>query len=340
MIRGLYPALISAGLAIAGSMILTGIVLRHAIRSSMLDHPNERSAHSVPTPRGGGLAICAVVLAYLLWSAVSHSLPWTTVIGIGGGAALVAISGLLDDFRSLSPYPRLLMHLVAAIWTISWLGGFPFLSSGGVTLPLGVFGPVLAVLGLVWATNLFNFMDGIDGIAAIETIWVAGAGGLLLIRAGNSGLGVLALVLAGGALGFLRWNWPPARIFLGDVGSGFIGFMLGSLAVASENTRVVPLVVWAMLFSAFIVDATITLARRVRSGHWHQPHNTHAYQRAVQAGWTHRRVDVGVSVLNLALALIALAAVMGLIPAGIALLGAFGLSVTAYVAIERIRPFR
>jgi len=208
------------------------------------------------------------------------------------------------------------------------------------TLSLGVFGPVLAALGLVWATNLFNFMDGIDGIAAIETLWVAGVGGLLLFRAGNPGLGGLALVLAGAALGFLRWNWPPAKIFLGDVGSGFIGFVLAALAIASENARDVPVIVWAMLFAAFIVDATITLARRFRSGLWHQPHKTHAYQRAVQAGWTHKRVNFGITILNLTLALLALATVSGRIQAGMGLLAAFGLCIVAYAAVERIRPFR
>lgn len=340
MIRVSYSALIAFGLAIVSSVVLTGIVRRLVIRSSMLDHPNERSSHSVPTPRGGGLAICAVVFAYLLWGGLSHSLPWHTVIGIGGGGALVALSGLLDDYRSLPPYTRLMIHLLAAVWTLAWLGGFPYLSSGNATLSLGVFGPILAAIGLVWATNLFNFMDGIDGIAAIETLWVAGVGGLLLFRAGNPGLGGLALVLAGAALGFLRWNWPPAKIFLGDVGSGFIGFVLAALAIASENAGDVPVIVWAMLFAAFIVDATITLARRFRSGLWHQPHKTHAYQRAVQAGWTHKRVDFGVTILNMTLALLALAAVSGRIPTGMALLAAFGLCIAAYAAVERIRPFR
>jgi Fuc2NAc and GlcNAc transferase len=253
---------------------------------------------------------------------------------------VVALVGFIDDVRSLSPGLRLATHFAAAAWTLTFLNGFPSISVGDLTLPLGPAGVILAGFGLVWATNLFNFMDGIDGIAGVETLSVAGVGGLLLLRTGNLGLGLLALVLAGSALGFLRWNWPPAQIFLGDVGSGFIGFMLAALAIASENSNAVPVLVWAILFAAFIVDATITLVRRFRGRLWREAHKTHAYQRAVQAGGKHASVTSAIVAVNLLLALLAFGAVSGAIGVQVALVLAFAVCVTIYWGVERVRPLR
>lgn len=329
-------AFITAGIA---SFALTAAVRKFAVSRSILDHPSERSSHVNPTPRGGGLAICAAVLSYVLIAAVLDQGGHETWIALGGAGLAVAMVGWLDDLTPLGATTRLAVHGAAAIWAISWLGGFSAVVTGNAALHLGMLGPPLAVLGLVWSTNLFNFMDGIDGIAAVEGISVAGFGGLLLLSRNEVSLGTLSLVIAGACLGFLWLNWAPAKIFMGDVGSGFLGFMLATVALASEAGGHVPLLIWAILAAVFIVDATITIARRFRHGHWRDAHRSHAYQRLTQAGWTHARVSSAVGLINMGLAGIAWWALQDrtmLIPA---VLIAFSLVSVAYVGVELIRPF-
>jgi Fuc2NAc and GlcNAc transferase len=159
----------------------------------------------------------------------------------------------------------------------------------------------LAVLGIVWATNLYNFMDGIDGLAGAEAASV-GLLGAALLAPWNPSLAVVAALVAGSAAGFLPLNWAPARIFMGDVGSGFLGFLFAALAVASEHAGALPALIWLLLLGVFFADATITLLRRfVRGDRWYAPHRSHAYQRAVQGGWSHAGVSGAVLGLNAAL---------------------------------------
>ncbi len=173
-------------------------------------------------------------------------------------------------------------------------------------VPLGLVGSLLAVVGIAWLTNLYNFMDGIDGLAAGEAVSVGLVGCGLLAFAGADGMALAALSLAAAAGGFGVFNWPPAKIFMGDVGSGLLGFAFGVLALASERAGAVPLMVWMMLLAAFIVDATATLIRRVVNGErWFEAHRSHAYQRAVQMGYSHRDVTLAVMGLNVLLAIAA-----------------------------------
>jgi Fuc2NAc and GlcNAc transferase len=194
---------------------------------------------------------------------------------------------------------RATVHVLAAGWAVWCLGGLPSLDLGVAVVPLGMGGNLLAVVGLVWLINLYNFMDGIDGLAAGEAVGVGLVGGVLLAAAGATGLSLVALALAAAAGGFLVFNWPPAKIFMGDVGSGLLGYAFGVLAMASERAGAVPLVVWMILLAVFIVDATATLIRRVVNGErWFEAHRSHAYQRAVQAGYSHHAVTVAVMGLN------------------------------------------
>jgi Fuc2NAc and GlcNAc transferase len=150
-------------------------------------------------------------------------------------------------------------------------------------------------------------MDGIDGLAGAEALTVGAGATVLLLLAGNAGLAVLALVLCCGVAGFLAWNWPPARIFMGDVGSGFTGYVVAFLAIASENSHAVPLLTWVLLLAVFVTDATITLGRRFLNGEKvHVAHRKHAYQRLVRSGWSHRRVTLSIAAVNAFLALLAL----------------------------------
>ena len=328
-------ALVAAG----ATFLLTGLVRRWVLRRAILDHPNERSSHTRPTPRGAGIALAFVVLVWLVAAGFAGTLPWSTVIGVAGGGAIVAGVGLLDDVRSLSVRWRLAFHFLAAIWTVAWLGGMPALSMGQSSATLGMAGAALAVIGVVWATNLFNFMDGIDGIAGVEALSIGAIGGLLLVSVSSPGLAQLSFVIAGASLGFLFWNWAPAKIFLGDIGSGFIGFVIAAMAVASENAGAVPLLVWVILSAVFIVDATLTVGRRLRSGHWREAHRNHAYQRAVQSGWSHAAVSRAVGILNLFLGALAAASITGRLSIPVAALLALGLVGGGYAAVELRKPF-
>jgi Fuc2NAc and GlcNAc transferase len=326
---------VTAFLASAG---LSGLARRYAQAHGLLDLPNERSSHSVPTPRGGGLAIAAVVLAGLVSLALAGRVGPRLALALGGGGALVAVVGWEDDRRGLSVSVRLMAHVAAAVWTVAWLRGMPALTLGAGAVHLGVGGALLAVLGVVWLTNLYNFMDGIDGLAAAEAVTV-GLLGALLLAPREPSLALVALLLAAAAAGFLVWNWSPARLFMGDVGSGFLGFFFGGLAVASENVHALPALLWLVLLGPFFVDATVTLLRRMARGErWAEGHRSHAYQRAAQAGWSHRRVTGAVIGLSAGLGFLG-SRVMG----NPALLGpvvaaaALGLGVL-YLMIERLRP--
>lgn len=287
------------------SWTLTGLMRRYALSHGVVDVPNERSSHAVVKPRGGGVAIAAAFLLGIAALAALGVLPTNLVIALGGGGVLVAGVGWLDDQRGLSPISRAVVHLMAAAWAVYWLGGLPFLEIGSSRLPLHLFGAVLAVIGVAWLINLFNFMDGIDGIAGIETVSAGILGGIFAALSGAMSLALACWLLSFATGGFLVWNWPPAKIFMGDVGSGFLGYSFAVMALSSENLKTLPLLIWIVLLGVFIVDATATLIRRVRQGdRWYEAHRTHAYQYAVQAGFTHGQVTVAVLVLNLGLGLI------------------------------------
>ena len=292
------------------SFLLVVIVRRWAIRQHMVDQPNYRSSHSVPRPRGGGLAIVVSFLLALSYLALVGQLDVETFLALAGGGALVAAIGYRDDRRDLPARVRLIGHFAAAIWATAWIGGIPSLDLGFTVLHWGWVGYAVSVVGIVWLLNLYNFMDGIDGIAASEAVFVAGTGGVLLLSSDARGLGLTSLSLAAACVGFLFWNWPPAKIFMGDVGSGFLGYVLAVLAIASDQTTDVSLWVWLVLLSVFVVDATVTLLRRLlQREKVYQAHRSHAYQHITALLGSHVKVTLGVAGINclglLPLALIA-----------------------------------
>jgi Fuc2NAc and GlcNAc transferase len=322
-----------------GAWILTRWVRQWALSRALMDIPNGRSSHVVPTPRGGGLAIVAVVLITATALGVFGILDRRAAIALVGGGLMVAGVGFRDDWSHLRARVRVTVHFAAAAWAVAWLGGLPALDWGGGVARMGTAGAVLAVVGVVWCINLYNFMDGIDGIAGTEALVAGTIGGLLLWSAGAGGLALCAAAVAASSAGFLAWNWQPARIFMGDVGSGFLGFVFAVLALASERSGAVPLLVWILLAGVFVFDASVTLLRRIlRGARPYEAHRSHAYQRLVQSGWTHARVCVTLLALN---ALLAGLAVVGASQRGYLLeaLGAGILLLTiAYVAAERVRP--
>jgi Fuc2NAc and GlcNAc transferase len=214
----------------------------------------------------------------------------------------------------------------------------PYLTTGHDVHSLGMFGTVLGGFAIVWAINVTNFMDGIDGLAAGEVVTVTLTAALLLAGV-SPPLASAAALTGGAALGFLPWNWRPARIFMGDTGSGFLGFVLAVLAIASERAGALPALVWIMLYGVFATDATVTLLRRAwRGDRWYSAHRSHAYQRAVQAGWSHARVTTTLLLVNVGLGLLAWRATVRPELLGASLAAAFGVTALAYGLVERHRP--
>jgi Fuc2NAc and GlcNAc transferase len=293
--------LFATGLTVFLAWLATGFVRRHALRNAMLDIPNTRSSHVTPTARGGGLAIVGVFLACVCLLAFSRILNVNIAIALVGGGVFIALIGYVDDRMEVPARIRFVVHLGASVLIVSLVGGVTEQSLRTLGLHGAVAGGIVGVLVLSWATNLFNFMDGIDGIAASEAIFVATAGaGLNWAHGGDAGLSVSMLALAAATLGFLIWNWPPARIFMGDVGSGFLGFSLGTLALAASQRGVVSIEVWAILAGVFLVDATLTLIRRLARGdRWFEAHKMHGYQRLASRWQSHLPVTILVISVNL-----------------------------------------
>lgn len=290
-----------APLATLLAALLTGILRHYALARSLMDIPNERSSHSVATPRGGGVAIVLTFLAALPLLGYLDLMPWRDVWATFGAGALVAAIGFADDHGHIPARWRLVAHFSGAAWVLFWLGGVPVQTLPGVSEQYGWILSVVAAFGLVWLLNLYNFMDGIDGIASVEAIAVCLGGALLyyLVEAPHA-MSAAPLILAATVLGFLCWNFPPARIFMGDAGSGFLGIVLGALALqaAWHDTKLLP--AWLILLGVFIVDASWTLVRRLLRGEKvYLAHRSHAYQYASRKAGRHLPVTLGVAALNL-----------------------------------------
>lgn len=300
------------------SLFITGALRRYALARSLMDIPNARSSHSVPTPRGGGVAIVLSFLAALPVLALANMLPWAVMWALLGAGTGVAVIGFLDDHGHIPAGWRLLGHFAAAIWALFWLGGLPPLSLFAMSLDLGWFGDALAAIYLVWLLNLYNFMDGIDGIASIEAICVC-LGSVLIYGvlgfAGSAYSAVWAapMLLAAAVAGFLWWNFPPpARIFMGDAGSGFLGIALGVLSLQAAWLAPELFGSWLILLGVFVLDATWTLMRRLLRGEKvYEAHRSHAYQYASRQFGQHLPVTLAVLGINL-LWLLPLALLVGL----------------------------
>lgn len=269
MTAALLTLFLSAGLC--------GVYTAVARKWQILDHPNSRSSHDLPTPHGGGVAIFAALIAGAFCTYVFSGIAWQGeyVLLMAVAVILVAI-GVIDDLRGLSVPLRFALYASCCAVTVDLF--YPFFSYP--TAPALILG-LVATLGLLWLLNLYNFMDGIDGFAAVQCIVACVCTSLIvLVRGGDIAYVQFCLLLAAAHAGFLIWNWPPARLFMGDAGSVTCGFLLGALALLGSVQNVLPLTCWLILLGCFIVDASSTLVRRMLAGErfW-RPHRQHAYQR-------------------------------------------------------------
>lgn len=282
------------------SFALTHVLRRYALHKSLLDIPNGRSSHTLPTPRGGGVAIVISYLVALVWMLWAGLMGRDLFLAMFGAGALIAALGFLDDHGHIAARWRLLGHFFAAAWALFWLGGLPAISVFGMTLDPGLIVNLLTAFYLVWLLNLYNFMDGIDGIASVEAICVCVGAAIIYALSGVATLVWLPILLACAVAGFLFWNFPPAKIFMGDAGSGFLGIMLGCLSLQGAWISSQFLWVWLILLGVFIVDATVTLIRRlVRGDKVYEAHRSHAYQFASRRFGKHLPVTSAVGVINL-----------------------------------------
>lgn len=285
-----YVAPIAAFL-ISGA--ISYVLSHYGGRWAVLDHPNRRSLHQVPLPRIGGIAI--ILGAVIVCMATREGIGWlpASLLLPSGLAFLVVIAvSFLDDVFKLSILVRLAGQLIAALLVV-WWGGMTLnsLALAGWSLPLPVSGgSIFAVLVLVWMTNLYNFMDGMDGFAGGMGVVGFGTFAILGGLEGAFGFAQINLIIAAACGGFLLLNFPPAKLFMGDVGAASLGFLAAFLALWADHSGIFPLWIGVLTFSPFVIDATWTLLRRALEGKkpW-QSHREHFYQRLVCLGWGHRK---------------------------------------------------
>lgn len=314
----LVPACVTVAVA---STLATGALQTPLRRRDILDRPNERSSHEAPTPRGGGLAVVPIVLAaWLIAAGAAGAAPPAILAATVIAAAGLALLSWIDDLRSLPAGLRLAAHAVAVGVAMIWLREEGLVFQGLLAPWLDAFA---AAIGWIWFINLFNFMDGIDGLSGVEGMTI-GSGLALLAAVAPAAAppAWLGASLAAALAGFLLWNWHPARIFLGDVGSVPLGFLFGFLLLVLAARGL-----WApalILPLYYLADATITLTRRAAVGKpfW-RPHREHFYQRAAQGGLSHAQVSLATLSGNIVLVGLALVAVS----APLAALGAAALVV-------------
>jgi Fuc2NAc and GlcNAc transferase len=283
------------------SAIATRRLIANSHRLSTLDIPNERSSHLTPTPRGGGIAFVATSLVGFLLLLLNNTLDNAEFLALCCAGIIVAVAGHLDDRQKISGATvRLVLHAIGAIVLIVGIGIPSQISLFDRTVNIGVIGSILGVLYLVWLLNLFNFMDGTDGIAASEAIFVCIAGAVLNYHVlSDINLSTASIILATSTLGFLLYNWSPAKIFMGDVGSGYLGIVIGGLSLMAAKQQSDLLWVWIILLAVFVSDATVTLIRRLlRKQKPHVAHRSHAYQHLAIRFNSHSKVALIVLSIN------------------------------------------
>lgn len=279
------------------SFSLTYYIKNYYIKNAILDEVNERSSHTIPTPHGGGIAIAItwfVGLIYLYFTKqIESTLFYALMIGI-----IIATVSFFDDIYELSAKLRMIVQSIVAVSGIILIGGFESLDFGIFSIENQIITNIFAFLLIVWFINLYNFLDGINGYAGSEALFLAIAGFILF--GGNH-----FLILAVSVLGFLYWNWNKAKIFMGDVGSTLLGYNIAIFTLHYTNLESTNLWVWIILFGVFWFDATLTLIRRKINGEkLSQAHKKHAYQRLTQSGYSHVTVATLSILVNICLFLI------------------------------------
>jgi len=274
------------------SFAATWLVRMVAICKSIMDIPNDRSSHTIPTPRGGGLAVAVAwfigLTCFFLKGKIESNLYYALLSGLP-----LTLIGFADDIFNLKPGVRFLVQFFCTAAALFFLRGLSTIDCGLWTMDYGLLLTPLAFIAIIWSVNLFNFLDGIDGYIGTEILFI---GVSLFAFTGNQ----IGLLLATATAGFLIWNWPKAKIFMGDVGSTLMGFTVAVLAIYHQNNMSLSIPVWLILTSVFWFDATVTVFRRIINREkLSEAHRKHSYQRIVQAGFSHQKTTLWAFVLNI-----------------------------------------
>lgn len=279
---------------------LTWCMRRYALAKQLLDIPNHRSSHVAPTPRGGGVAFVLVFLVSIVCLMSTHKLTWSGGFGLLSALFFTAALGFWDDKKSLPARWRLLGHVLVSAAVLQSVAPIPAISFFYWTIPFGYGLATIIFFYLIWMLNLYNFMDGIDGLAGSEALMVCLSMAVIYWLTGYYASMIILMVLAATMGGFLFWNFPPARIFMGDAGSGFLGLILAIFSLQSTHLNTHFIWSWLILLGFFIVDATVTLLTRFanKKGVF-QAHCSHAYQNAARLFSSHLPVTMGVMLINL-----------------------------------------
>jgi Fuc2NAc and GlcNAc transferase len=308
------------------TLILGGIFYRYNNIPNLIDVPNSRSSHASPTLKGGGVVIMFTFIAFLMGLYYLDILSSKIYLDLVMCSCVIGLVGFMDDIKEVNPRIRLVIHFLTAAIGLYLLNGFKEVLFLGDTVNLGLLGNVLAMIYIVWFLNLYNFMDGIDGIASLQAITVCGAFAFINFWIFPSfDLWKVSLLFTSCILGFLYWNFPKAKIFLGDTGSGFIGFFFALFSIEASNNQPVLLWVFLILMSVFLVDATLTLFYRIYNNEViFKAHSSHAYQKATTIFNSHILVTNFICLINLLWLfpmafLVALGLIQGIVGLGIAI---------------------
>lgn len=274
------------------SFALTYFIKEYAIKKSLVATVNERSSHTVPTPHGGGIAVSITWFIGLIYlyinDQIDPALFYALIIGV-----VIAVVGLIDDIVELSPKLRMIVFALVGATGLYIIGGLDTITFGIFDISNPIITSIIAMLLILWYINLTNFIDGIDSYLAMKFIFLSVAG---LILFGGAHFAVLGVSV----LGFLYWNWHKAKIFMGDVGSTLLGYTISIITIYYANIEASNLWIWVTLYGVFWFDATITLIRRKLNGEkLTEAHRKHAYQRLTQSGWSHSKVTLYATLLNL-----------------------------------------
>lgn len=276
------------------SFVLTYIIKNYAIKKSLIDIPNDRSSHDTPTPHGGGIAIAITWFSGITYLFYTQNIDNSLFLALIAGA-IISVVSYIDDLYQLSSKTRIIVQGFVAILGLYFLDGFSNIDIGLFSVENQLITNLFAFFMIIWFINLYNFLDGIDGYAASEAIFL-GFAGFLLFNDNH----FLILIVA--VLGFLIWNWHKAKIFMGDVGSTLLGYNIAILTLYYSNQEPHNLWIWITLFGVFWFDATLTLYRRIiNKENISHPHKKHAYQRLHQSGWTHDKIVIFSIFINLTL---------------------------------------
>lgn len=299
-IPAIFIYLLAGGFVV--SAIGTFFYLRLARHHGIFAIPNTRSLHHSKTTHGGGIVFATVFLAGQAILFLLGYIPLNAFIALAGGGAVITAVGFWDDMYGVSARLRFAAHVGLCALILVCFGGFPPLPVGETVINLGWAGHILALLGLVWLINLYNFMDGIDGMAAAGAVFFAlAAAAIMLIWTGPAPEALVAVFLAATVAGFLPFNWPPAALFMGDSGSTFLGYIFGALMVMTMTAGTMSLWNWVIILGCFIADTGTTLALRIwMIDKWYQvAHRSHAYQNLARVRKSHRMVAGGVVLINI-----------------------------------------